>query len=70
MGPQGPTGPIGDKGDIGPQGIQGATGAKGDTGSAGNGLANGSAAGQIYLTGGNVSSYAPQGPQTVTGDVP
>jgi hypothetical protein len=46
----------------------GATGATGATGPAGNGFANGSTGGQVYLTSSS-SPYAPQVPQTMTGDV-
>ncbi|KIC64130.1 hypothetical protein RM51_05285 [Chryseobacterium taiwanense] len=43
-------------------------GATGATGAAGSGLSNGTGAGQIYLTG-STAPYAPQSPQTATGDV-
>ncbi len=69
-GPTGPTGAIGATGVQGIQGVTGntgATGATGAVGATGAGFANGSAAGQIYLTGS--SPFAPQSPQTVTGDV-
>jgi hypothetical protein len=47
--------------------LLGATGAAGPNGPTGAGFVNGSSAGQIYLTG--ISPFAPQAPQTVTGDV-
>ncbi|MHA3786648.1 hypothetical protein ACX0HA_00445 [Flavobacterium hauense] len=80
-GPTGPTGPGGPTGPAGPKGATGATGAQGiqgiqgnagpigatgATGATGSGFANGTASGQIYLTGG---SFQPQAPVTVTGDV-
>lgn len=40
----------------------------GTNGNTGQGFVNGSAAGQVYLTGA-ASPYAPQAPQTVTGDI-
>jgi len=75
-GPLGLTGPTGATGNTGPAGATGATGAIGITGQTGPtgaagptgaGFANGTAAGQIYLTGG--SPFAPQNPQSVSGDV-
>lgn len=68
QGPQGATGPIGPQGPQGAVGPVGATGATGATGPAGNGFANGSTGGQVYLTSSS-SPYAPQVPQTMTGDV-
>lgn len=70
-GPVGPVGPVGPTGATGPQGATGPTGAtgpQGATGPAGAGFANGTTGGQVYLTGA-VAPYAPQVPQTVTGDV-
>lgn len=55
----------------GPQGIQGAQGPAGTTGAtgpAGSGFANGTSGGQVYVTG-SASPFAPQSPQTMTGDV-
>ena len=69
-GPKGDTGlqgVKGDKGDTGTAGAKGDKGDKGDIGNAGQGFANGSAAGQVYLTGS--SPYAPQAPVSVSGDV-
>ena len=69
-GPKGDTGlqgVKGDKGDTGAAGAKGDKGDKGDIGNAGQGFANGSAAGQVYLTGS--SPYAPQAPVSVSGDV-
>ena len=68
QGPQGATGPVGPQGPQGAVGPVGATGATGATGPAGNGFANGSTGGQVYLTSSS-SPYAPQVPQTMTGDV-
>jgi hypothetical protein len=82
QGIQGPTGftgvvgPTGSVGDTGPQGIQGiqgitgptgATGATGVIGATGAGLAPGTTAGQIYVTG--AGGTIPSTPSTITGDV-
>ena len=66
-GPTGSTGATGATGSTGATGPTGPTGATGVTGATGAGFANGTAAAQIYLTGN--SPFAPQNPQTVTGDV-
>lgn len=72
-GPQGPQGmqgiqgPAGAPGATGSQGAVGPTGPVGATGAAGTGFANGSAAGQVYLTGSS-SPFAPQAPVTVSGN--
>ena len=66
-GPQGPIGNTGATGAVGATGPQGPIGNTGATGAAGTGFANGSAAGQIILSGS--TPFAPQAPQTVTGDV-
>jgi hypothetical protein len=66
-GPTGAAGANGATGSTGDTGATGATGAAGATGATGSGFANGSAAAQIYLTGS--SPFAPQSPQTITGDV-
>lgn len=47
---------------------QGAQGAQGATGPTGAGFANGTAQGQIYVTGSAGSSYAPATPVTMSGD--
>jgi len=67
IGPSGPQGSVGIQGETGPTGPTGAQGTTGATGVTGAGYSNGTAAGQIYLTGN--SPFAPQSPQTVTGDV-
>ena len=67
-GPTGPTGPAGPAGEVGPAGPAGPAGETGPAGTAGQGFANGSGAGQVYLTG-SASPFAPQPPVTVTGDV-
>jgi len=54
-------------GATGPTGPTGPTGSNGSNGSNGAGFSNGTSAGQVYLTGG--SPFAPQSPQSVTGDV-
>lgn len=61
-GEQGPAGPAG------PAGLEGPAGPAGPAGASGQGFANGTAAGQVYLTGA-ASPFAPQTPVTVTGDV-
>jgi hypothetical protein len=69
-GPIGATGPKGDQGLIGltgATGMQGSPGTIGLTGATGAGFENGTAAGQVYLTGS--SSFAPQLPVSVSGDV-
>jgi len=66
-GAAGVTGAIGPTGATGAIGIAGQTGPTGATGAAGAGFTNGTAAGQIYLTGG--SPFAPQSAQGMTGDV-
>jgi len=69
QGPIGATGASGITGPIGPQGTAGANGpmgATGATGPAGVGFTNGTAAGQVYLTGS--SPFAPQTPVTVSGN--
>ncbi|RYF20205.1 MAG: collagen-like protein [Flavobacteriales bacterium] len=69
QGPIGATGASGITGPIGPQGTAGATGPKGATGATGAvglGFTNGTAAGQVYLTGS--SPFAPQTPVTVSGN--
>ena len=66
-GAQGPTGATGATGAVGATGATGATGAAGVPGVTGAGFSNGTAAGQIFLTG--TTPYSPQSPQTVTGDV-
>jgi len=66
-GAQGPTGAAGATGAIGATGVTGSTGAVGATGATGAGFSNGTAAGQIILTG--ATPFSPQSPQTVTGDV-
>jgi hypothetical protein len=48
-------------------GATGATGSAGASGPPGAGFANGSSAGQVYLTGS--SPFSPQAPQSVTGDI-
>ena len=67
QGVTGITGATGSTGATGAQGSTGATGAQGIQGVTGAGFANGSSAGQVYLTGS--SPFAPQNPQTVSGDV-
>ena len=59
QGPAGPAGPIGPAGAEGPDG---------PTGASGQGFANGTAGGQVYLTN-SASPFAPQSPVSVTGDV-
>lgn len=49
-------------------GTNGTNGLPGPTGPAGQGFVNGTAGGQVYLTG-PASPFAPQNPTTVTGDV-
>ena len=52
---------------LGATGATGPAGANGPAGPTGAGFANGTSAGQVYLTGS--SPFSPQGPQTVTGDI-
>jgi hypothetical protein len=74
QGPQGPQGPQGIQGIQGITGVTGATGPQGQTGPAGAtgpagpGFANGTAGGQVYLTS-STSPFAPQAPQSVSGDI-
>lgn len=68
LGAKGDTGAPGPQGPQGIQGNTGATGATGPAGATGQGFANGTAGGQVYLTSSS-SPYAPQAPQTVTGDI-
>ena len=67
QGPTGATGAQGVAGSAGPTGVTGATGATGATGVTGAGFSNGTAAGQVYLTG--ATPFSPTSPQTVSGDV-
>ncbi|PNW14508.1 hypothetical protein C1637_05980 [Chryseobacterium lactis] len=75
-GPVGAQGLAGATGATGAQGIQGVTGATGPvgatglagvTGATGSGFANGTASGQVYITGG--TPFAPSNPVTLSGDV-
>jgi len=72
-GATGPTGAFGATGATGPTGAQGITGATGATGpfgatgATGAGFANGTAAGQIYVTG--ATPFAPSSPVAMSGDV-
>jgi len=66
-GAQGPTGATGATGALGATGATGATGSIGATGATGAGFSNGTASGQIILTG--ATPFSPLFPQTVSGDV-
>ena len=68
QGPKGDTGAAGPQGIAGPTGAMGLQGATGPQGPSGNGFSNGSAGGQVYVTGSS-SPFAPQSPQTMSGDV-
>ncbi|MFN0292875.1 collagen-like protein [Pedobacter helvus] len=65
-GPQGPQGVAGPTGATGASGLQGAIGPAGPQGPQGTGFSNGTAAGQIYLTGS--TPFAPQTPVTLSGN--
>ncbi|PWN66720.1 collagen-like protein [Chryseobacterium oncorhynchi] len=66
-GPQGIQGIQGATGVVGVQGLTGATGATGAQGATGSGFANGSASGQVYITG--ATPFAPTNPVSLSGDV-
>ena len=67
VGAQGLIGATGATGPQGLQGVQGATGATGAQGATGSGFANGSASGQVYITG--VTPFAPSNPVSLSGDI-
>ncbi|AZA77177.1 collagen-like protein [Chryseobacterium sp. G0186] len=63
----GPTGPVGAQGVAGITGPTGPQGIQGVTGATGSGFANGTASGQVYITGS--TPFAPSSPVNISGDI-